>query len=266
MAVIPVSSAADERLSAYRNVPDADLLGQQRLFVAEGRLVVRRLLESQLATRSVLVTESALASMRGVLDVNDDLPVYVVPQAVINEITGFNIHRGCLALGERPPSRSLTDLTHVAQRLVAIERVGNADNVGAIFRNAAAFGVDGVLVGPSCADPLYRKAIRTSMGAALTMPFLDARPWPGVLQDLHADGWTVIALTPAPTAMPLADVARVVGGHRVVTLVGHEGEGLTSDSLAASSYQARIPMAADVDSVNVATALAIALYEINRHV
>jgi tRNA G18 (ribose-2'-O)-methylase SpoU len=264
VGVIAVSSAADERLSAFRNVPDSALLAQHQLFVAEGRLVVRRLLESQLTTRAVMVTESALASIDGVLDMTDNVPVYVVPPGVMNEITGFNIHRGCLALGERPPARALSDLTHAGRRLVAIERVGNADNVGSIFRNGAAFGVDGVLVGPSCTDPLYRKAIRTSMGAALTMPFVEARPWPGVLQDLHADGWNVIAMTPAPTAMPLAEVARVVGGNRVVVVVGHEGEGLTLDSLAASSYQARIPMAVEVDSVNVATALAIALYELNR--
>ena len=264
MGVIPVSSASHERLAAYRNLPDAELLAQHGVFVAEGRLVVRRLLESQLVTQSVMVTEPALASLEDVLARHDDLPVYVVPQAVMNAITGFNIHRGCLALGERPAARSLTELTQAAQRLVAVERVSNADNVGSIFRNAAAFGIDGVLVGPSCTDPLYRKAIRTSMGAALTMPFVEAEPWPGVLQDLQTDGWNVIAMTPSPTALPLADVARVVGGHRVVVLVGHEGEGLTQDSLAASSYQARIPMAAGVDSVNVATALAIALYEINR--
>jgi tRNA G18 (ribose-2'-O)-methylase SpoU len=265
VAVIPVSSAGDEQLAAYRNVPDADLLAQHRLFVAEGRLVVRRLLESRLATRSVLVTEPGLASIRPELAGKGDLPVYVVPQAVMNEIAGFNVHRGCLALGERPAARALTDLTSVAQRLVAIERVGNADNVGSIFRNAAAFGVDGVLVGPSCTDPLYRKAIRTSMGAALTIPFVEALPWPEVLTDLHTDGWNVIAMTPSPGAMPLADVARVVGGNRVVVLVGHEGEGLTQDSLAASSSQARIPMAPGVDSMNVATAVAIALYEITSH-
>jgi len=264
VALFSVSSASHERLAPYRNLPDAELLAQHGVFVAEGRLVVRRLLESQLVTQSVMVTEPALASLEDVLARHDDLPVYVVPQAVMNLITGFNIHRGCLALGQRPAARSVADLTHVAQQLVAIERVSNADNVGAIFRNAAAFGIDGVLVGPSCTDPLYRKAIRTSMGAALTMPFVEAEPWPGVLQDLQTDGWNVIAMTPSPTALPLADVARVVGGHRVVVLVGHEGEGLTQDSLAASSYQARIPMAAGVDSVNVATALAIALYEINR--
>jgi len=265
--VICIDSGQDPRLIAYRNVPDAELLTRHGLFVAEGRLVVRRLLaDSMLATQSVMLTEVAMESLADVLLTRDGLPVYVVPQQVMNEVTGFNIHRGCLAIGQRPAPRSLVDVATNTRRLVAMERVGNADNVGAIFRNAAAVGADGILVGPSCTDPLYRKAIRTSMAATLTMPFADARPWPGVLADLHTEGWTVIAMTPSSTALPLADVADIVRGQRTVVVVGHEGEGLSTDSLAASSYQARIPMAAGVDSVNVATAVAIALYELTRNV
>src|SRR5262245_8189351 len=263
--VIHINDSRDPRLAEFRNVPDADLLARHGLFVAEGRLVVRRLLlESSLATRSLMVTEVAYASLKDALEGRHTLPVFEVPQEVMNDIIGFNIHRGCLALGERPPGRSLTDLTAGARQLVAIERVGNADNVGSVFRNAAAFGVDGILVGPSCTDPLYRKAIRTSMAAALTMPFVVARAWPDVLRELHTDGWAVIAMTPSASAMPLADVAEIVHGLRIVVLVGHEGDGLTPDSLEASSYQARIPMVSRVDSVNVATAVAIALYELNR--
>jgi tRNA G18 (ribose-2'-O)-methylase SpoU len=265
LPVICIDTQDDPRLSVYRNVPDADLLTRHGLFVAEGRLVVRRLLaDSTLSAQSVMVTEVAMESLADVLLTRDGLPIYVVPQQVMNAITGFNIHRGCLAIGERPPQRSLVDLATNTRRLVAMERVGNADNVGAIFRSAAALGAEGILVGPSCTDPLYRKAIRTSMAAALTMPFADAQPWPGVLRDLHTEGWTVIAMTPSPAALPLADVAEIVRGQRTVVLVGHEGEGLSSDSIAASSYQARIPIAAGVDSVNVATAVAIALYELTR--
>jgi tRNA G18 (ribose-2'-O)-methylase SpoU len=264
--VICIDSDQDPRLITYRNVPDAELLSRHGLFVAEGRLVVRRLLaDSTLSTQSVMVTEVAMESLADVLLTRDGLPVYVVPQQVMNAIAGFNIHRGCLALGQRPPSRSLVDLTTNTRRLVAMERVSNADNVGSIFRNAVAFAADGILIGPSCSDPLYRKAIRTSMAAALTMPFADAQPWPGVLSDLHTEGWTVIAMTASPAALPLADVADIVRGQRTVVVVGHEGAGLSSDALVASSYQARIPMAAGVDSVNVATAVAISLYELNRH-
>jgi tRNA G18 (ribose-2'-O)-methylase SpoU len=263
--VICIDTRDDPRLSAYRNVPDADLLTRHGLFVAEGRLVVRRLLaDSSLSTQSVMVTEAAMESLADALFGRDGLPVYVVPQALMDEIVGFNIHRGCLALGERPPRRSVVDLATNTRRLVAMERVSNADNVGSIFRNAVAFGADGILIGPSCSDPLYRKAIRTSMAAALTMPFADAQPWPGVLRDLHTEGWTVIAMTPSPAALPLADVADIVRGQPTVVVVGHESEGLSSDALATSSYQARIPMAAGVDSVNVATAVAIALYELTR--
>ena len=263
MPVIPIAASEDPRVAEFRNVPDAELLSRHGLFVAEGRLVVRRLLEeSSFAARSVMVTEPALASLHDVVTAHGALPVYVVRQDVMDEITGFNIHRGCLALGERPLPRSVNSLTGQTRRLVAMERVGNVDNVGAIFRNAAAFDVDGILVGPSCADPLYRKAIRTSMGAALITPFADAQPWPAVLQELHTDGWAVVAMTPSSTALPLADVAEVVRGLRTVIVVGHEGDGLTQDSITACGYQARIPMANGVDSVNVATATAIALYEL----
>ena len=267
MPLIPIGTPDDPRLAEFRNVPDAELLSRHGLFVAEGRLVVRRLLEaSPFATRSVMVTDPALDSLHDVVTARSARPVFVVPQDVMNEITGFNIHRGCLALGERPLPRSVNTLITLplVRTLVAMERVSNADNVGSIFRNAAAFGVDGILVGPSCTDPLYRKAIRTSMGAALITPFADARPWPAVLQELQEDGWAIVAMTPSPAALPLADVADLVRGVRTVIVVGHEGDGLTHDSIAASSYQARIPLASGVDSVNVATATAIALYELTR--
>ena len=268
MSVVSIASEDDPRLAEFRNVPDAELLARHGLFVAEGRLVVRRLVtDRSLSTRAVMVTEPAFASLRDELIDRQALPVFVVPQAVMNGITGFNVHRGCLALGERRARTCGDDLTATARLLVAMERIGDADNVGSIFRNAAAFGVDVVLLGPACTDPLYRKAIRTSMGAALTMPFADAQPWPGLLQDLHADGWAVIAMTPSPapaaSRSPTSPTSCAV--RRTVVVVGHEGDGLTQDALAACSYQARIPMASGVDSVNVATAVAIALYELTRH-
>jgi tRNA G18 (ribose-2'-O)-methylase SpoU len=147
---------------------------------------------------------------------------------------------------------------------VAIERVGDADNVGSIFRNATALGVDGVLLGPACADPLYRKAIRTSMGTALRLPFAVPDPWPDALRESGAAGWAVVAMTPAVDADPLATVAAAVAGRPLILVLGHEGEGLSDGALEAAGYRARIPMAAGVDSVNVATAAAIALYEVSR--
>ena len=263
--VIRIEDEGDVRLADYRNVPDPELLARRQLFVAEGRLVVRRLLAvSRMAARSVMVTEPALAAIGDLLEGRPGLPVYVVPQRVMDLVTGFNIHRGCLALGERPAQRSWADLAGAAARLAILERVGNADNVGAVFRSAAALGFDGVLLGPSCADPLYRKAIRTSMGAALTLPFAALAPWPEALHRLRGTGWTVLALVPAPDAPPLWDVIPGTVNGKVAVAIGHEGEGLTADARGACGREARIPMAPGIDSLNAATAAAIAFYEVAR--
>jgi tRNA G18 (ribose-2'-O)-methylase SpoU len=146
--------------------------------------------------------------------------------------------------------------------MIVLERIGNADNVGAMFRNGAAFGVDAVLLGPACTDPLYRISIRTSMGASLSIPYATAAPWPAALGQLRGIGIATLALTPSPDARPLAQCIADLRGRRIAVVVGHEGEGLTRDTLEACEYTARIPMAAGVDSLNVATALAIALYEV----
>jgi tRNA G18 (ribose-2'-O)-methylase SpoU len=148
-------------------------------------------------------------------------------------------------------------------RLVVLERVGNVDNVGAIFRNAAAFNVDGVLLQADCADPLYRKAIRTSMAASLRLPYATV-PWPDTLRELGRQGWATVAMTPAREAPLLEQVAPSLGDRPVAIVLGHEGEGLTNDACRACTHRARIAMADGVDSVNVATAAAIALYEIAR--
>jgi tRNA G18 (ribose-2'-O)-methylase SpoU len=257
--VIAVSALSDPRLDEYRNVPDPELLRARGIFVAEGRLVVRRLLDTpRFRTRSVLLTNAAYAAIGDVVDRSPDLPVYVVTQEAMNEIAGFNIHRGCLAIGERPPDTPWTDLVQGASRVVVLERVSNADNVGGIFRSAAAFGADAVLLGPACADPLYRKAIRTSMGAALRVPFATMPDWPGDLVRLREAGFRILALTPGSDATPLTDV----GGRTSALLVGHEGEGLSAAALAAADVRVRIPMAAGVDSLNASTAASIALYEL----
>ena len=261
MGIIRVDDLDDERLAAYRNVPDPDLLARGGLFIAEGRLVVRRLIESRrFRVQSVMVTDAALVPLRGLLDPHDTLPVYVVRQSVMNGITGFNMHRGCLALGERPSPCSWREMVKGARRVIALERIGNADNVGSVFRSASAFGVDAVLLERNCIDPLYRKAIRTSMGAALTMRHAEAEPWPDVLRELARDGWVVVAMTPSPSAPLLHTVASEIADRPVVVVVGNEGEGLTTAALDACTHQARIPMTNNVDSLNVATAAAIAMY------
>jgi hypothetical protein len=158
------------------------------VFVAEGRLVVRRLLASRFVTRSVMVTPAALDGVAGELEGRPCLPVFVVPQPVMNAVAGFDIHRGCLAIGERPAPVAWAGSRAAARNLVALEHVGNADNVGATFRAAAAFGAGGVLLDDGCADPLYRKAIRTSMGAALHVPFAPDVPWTDALAGLRREG------------------------------------------------------------------------------
>lgn len=268
MPVIPIDDPADARLEDYRNVPDAELIQQRGIFVAEGRLVVARLLEgSHFKARSVLVTETALRALGTATPVEPTLPIYLVPQWVINAIAGFDIHRGCLAIGERTPSPTWQDVAANARRMVVIEKVANADNVGAIFRHAAAFEVDAVLLEATCADPLYRKAIRTSMGATLRVPYARAEPWPSGLHELRARGWSLFALTPsAVTTLQsvVSGLGRNRSAQRVAIVLGHEGEGLSAEALGACHDQARIPMAGSVDSLNVATACAIALYELTR--
>jgi tRNA G18 (ribose-2'-O)-methylase SpoU len=230
------------------------------------------LIEGQrFAVRSVMVTDAACAALGDVLTGQDGLSIYVVPQAVMNGITGFNMHRGCLAIARRPRPREWRDVMTGAQRVIALERIANADNVGSVFRSAAAFGIDAVLLERTCTDPLYRKAIRTSMGAALTMPFATAEPWPEALRELSGAGpvlpdrpWVVLALTTSPTAPPLREIATSIADRAVAVVVGNEGEGLTEATLDACTHRARIPMTSDVDSLNVATAAAIALYELNQ--
>jgi len=266
MAAVPVLSiddAGDARFADYRAIPDRRAR-TDGTFVAEGRLVVRRLLESRFATRSVMVTIQAFSALEDLIGGRPDLPVYVVPQALMNDVAGFNIHRGCLAIGERPAPLSWEALARGARRLVALERVGDADNVGAIFRAAAAFGAGGVLLDEACADPLYRKAVRTSMGAALEVPFADGVALPETIDALKAEGWTVVGLTPAATAPSLQDVVSVTHANRVVVVLGHEGEGLTSGALGACTHLARIPTTTAVDSLNVAMAAGVALYELSR--
>ncbi len=269
MPLVRISDPTDSVLADYRNLPEPELVQRRGRFVAEGRLVVRRLLtESGFAVRSVMVTEPARLAIEDALARRPGVPVYVMPQPVMNEVAGFNIHRGCLAIGERPAERGWEDLLSDPKSqnpnpnaIVVLEGIGNADNVGGIFRSAAAFGAGAVLLDPASTDPLYRKAIRTSMGAALVVPFARLSPWPSALAALQDAGFATLALTPDASAPAIRDTLHAIGSGRVALLLGHEGDGLSAAALAACSHQARIPIAASVDSLNVAVAAAIALYE-----
>lgn len=257
--IIPVSSLDDPRVADYRHIADLAHLQARSLFVAEGRFVVQRLLAlPEWATHSILVTRTASDSLGSALRAAG-APVYVADQALMNQIAGFDIHRGCLALAMRRPTPSLDrPAVEPAHRVLVLEGVSNPDNVGGLFRSADAFGVDLVVLGPECGDPLYRKAIRTSMASTLSVPFVHAGGLPAAIDLLRASGFLTVALTPDARATPLDGIPAVAS--KIAVLVGAEGAGLSADALAAADIRARIPMRGAIDSLNVTTAASIALY------
>ena len=255
---IRIDSLDDPRVEGYRHIADQQWLADNAFFVAEGRLVVRRLIDlQQWPIESILLTPAAAENLADMLGATQ-APVYVVDQEVMNDIAGFNIHRGCLALGRRLETPTLDRTTAgPLGRILVLEGVNNPDNIGGLFRSAAAFGVELVVLGPDCGDPLYRKAIRTSMAASLIVPFVQAPQWPGAIRDLRADGFTVIALTPNRSVAPIEEI---FPHSKLALLVGSEGGGLTEEAMRAATLRIRIPTTADVDSLNVTTAASIAMY------
>jgi tRNA G18 (ribose-2'-O)-methylase SpoU len=265
MPIHRIADLSDPRVAIFRDVTDPELMRRHGLFVAEGRLVVERLLESRrFRTRAMLATETVLPALREAIDALDALEIFVTPPGSMELVGGFNFHRGCLALGERPaPPVTLADLALDAPgpRLVlGLESLANADNVGAIFRNAAAFGVHAVVLDARSCDPLYRKATRTSMGATLTVPFTITE-WFDALDVMRRAGYLLVALAPAD-AIDIADAANApeFAGRRLALLVGSEGAGLDDQTLARADFRVAIKMAPGVDSLNVATATGIALH------
>ncbi len=261
MPTLAISDPDDPQIADYRNVPDPTLLRERGLFVAEGRLVVRALLEApNYRVRSLLVTPPAHDGLRDVLDSHPGLPVFLADLPVLTGIVGFNIHRGCLALGERPagPADPLAEAAG-SPLIVIVERLANADNMGAVFRNARAFGVGCVLLSPGCCDPLYRKAIRVSIGATLRVPWGVVDDWPSGLHRVREAGYEIVALTPRDGADDLRQCATASTG-RTALLLGHEGDGLSDEAIGQARRLARIAMAPGVDSVNVAAAAGIALH------
>jgi len=251
-----VDDVADPRVDDFRDLTAADRRpdrpGGRGLVIAEGVVVVRRLLDSPYPVRSLLGVPRRLAE----LDLSAvDAPAYAVDADTMARIVGFHLNRGVLAVADRAPTPSVADLSH-GRLLAVLEGVNDHENLGALFRNAAALGVDAVLLGPRCADPLYRRSVRVSMGHVLRVPFAPLpEPWPGVLATLDR---TVVALTPAPDAVPLAVAG--LAGRRVALLLGAEGPGLSEEALRAAHLRVRIPMATGVDSLNVATAAAVAFH------
>jgi tRNA G18 (ribose-2'-O)-methylase SpoU len=255
-----IAGSDDPRVADYAHIGDPAWLRDHGLFVAEGRLVVERLiLARRFRVRSLLLTAAAREKLAATLAAVE-CPVHVATREVMQSLTGFDFHRGCLALAERGDSADMQPALAAARRLLCLEGVANPDNVGGLFRIAEAFRADAVLLDPSSGDPLYRKAIRTSMGAALRLPFRRLAPWPGALASLQNEGFLVVALTPRESARPLNDYVRALHGReRLIVIAGAEGSGLSADALQRANVQVRIPIAVGVDSLNVVAAAAVAL-------
>jgi tRNA G18 (ribose-2'-O)-methylase SpoU len=260
--LMPVSDPADPRLDDYRDLTAADRRpdrpGGRGLVIAEGVVVVRRMIHSPYPVRSLLGVARRFDELGDDLAALD-VPAYVTDADTMARVVGFHLNRGVLAVADRSVPPLVADLVRDARLVAVLEGVNDHENLGALFRNAAALGVAGVLLGPRCSDPLYRRSVRVSMGHVLRVPFAELPgPWPGSLDVLRDAGMVVAALTPAADAVPLraADLA----GPRVAVLLGAEGPGLTDDAMQAADLRVRIPMASGVDSLNVAAAAAVAFH------
>jgi tRNA G18 (ribose-2'-O)-methylase SpoU len=259
---IPVSDPLDPRIAGYRDVRERDLVGREGRFIAEGEVVLRVLLtRARHRAESLLIAEDRLGALSDLLaGLPDDLPVYHAGQAVMDAVVGFPIHRGILALGRRAPAPAARDLLAGlgdGAMIVALFGIGNHDNMGGVLRNAAAFGADAVILDSRCCDPLYRKAIRVSVGASLVTPCARLGPDEDPIALFAAFGFTPIALSPAGETM----LARLERPARAALLLGAEGPGLPDDILARAATVA-IPMAGGLDSLNVAVTSGVVLHHL----
>src|SRR4051794_993156 len=266
LSIERVESADDERLADYRSLTDVALRTKieppHGLFIAESELVIRRALEAGDRPRSMVMAPEWLERMSGLID-DVDAPVYVASYDILRRLTGFNVHRGALASFHRKPLPTVVDVLQDARRVVVLEDLVSQTNLGAIFRCAAALGMDAVVLSPSCADPLYRRSVRGSMGSVFTIPYARSEAWPSDVEDLRRIGFAVVALTPAGDATPLGETA-YGDDDRVAVLFGSEGPGLSGAAMAMSDARVRIPMAAEVDSLNVAAAAAVSFWVLGR--
>ncbi|MFV2021747.1 TrmH family RNA methyltransferase [Micromonospora sp. LOL_023] len=264
MPVAEIINPDDERIADYRALTDVELRTRWEppngLFIAEGELVISRALRAGYRLRSVLIDAKRVDQLT---DLPPDAPVYAATPAVLESITGFHVHRGVLASFHRRALPSLAELVGRARRLVVCEGVNTHTNLGALFRSAAALGMDAVVLSPTCADPLYRRAVRVSMGEVFAVPYARAVAWPAALATIRTAGFHLLAMTPAPDAIPIQrlDADRRA---RPALLLGAEGPGLSSAAMQVADVRVAIPMRRGVDSLNVATAAAVAFWELCR--
>jgi tRNA G18 (ribose-2'-O)-methylase SpoU len=263
VAAESVTDAADPRLADYRDLTDVALRRVLEpaggLYIAESVKVLERALESGHRPRSVLTQEKWLDDVERLLAADRDTPVYVVDAALAETVTGYAVHRGILASMHRPVEPSVRDLLVSARRVVVLEDLVDHTNVGAVFRAAAGMGADAVLVSPRCADPLYRRSIRVSMGTVFQVPWTRLPAWREASALLHEAGFHIAALALTEGAVSL-DAFADDPPERVALVLGAEGDGLSRQAVAAADSVVTIPMAGGVDSLNVASASAVALW------
>ena len=273
-AAVRITDPGDARLGDYTGLTAVALRSRHEpakgLYIAESSEVIRIAAAAGHRARSLLMAERWLEPMRETLVVlgaadGGSVPIYVAEPEVLREITGFHLHRGALAAMHRPVLDSVTDVLsrarggQGARRIVVLEDIVDHTNVGAIFRSVAALGADAVLVSPRCADPLYRRSIRVSMGTVFQVPWTRLPAWQTGLDDLRAAGFTIAALALADGSVDLDDFA-ASAPDRVALVLGTEGDGLSSAAIASADVAVRIPMLGGVDSLNVAAASAVALW------
>lgn len=250
-----VDDPSDPRVADYVALSDPDHRRNGDIYIAEGEIALRRVLSAGATLRSLLVSEKKLARLQ---DLAVDAPIHVATQAVVDAVVGYHLHRGVVAAVHRPAPLDPSALLG-PPRITVLEDLTDHENVGVIFRSAAALGVGSIFLSPSCCDPYYRRAVRVSQGNVAAVPFAVLDPWPEALQLLKGHGYLVAALTPSGD-VSLRD-ARLSQHERVALLFGTEGDGLTAESLEAADLRVTIPMQPGVDSLNVATAASIAFYE-----
>lgn len=259
-----VNDPDDPRLDDFRDLNSIDrrpdLPTGKGLVIAEGVLVVQRMLASRFTPHALLGTERRLDELKDDL-IGAGAPFYRTSADVMARVVGFHLNRGVLAAARRVLEPSVEQLVEGARTIAVLEGVNDHENLGSIFRNAAGLGVDAVVFGSGCADPLYRRAVRVSMGHALLVPYARSANWPADLGMLRARGFRLLAMTPDAEACALAEAMAAARDDRVAVLVGAEGPGLTPATLRHSDLRVRIPMSRGTDSLNVATAAALAFYE-----
>jgi tRNA G18 (ribose-2'-O)-methylase SpoU len=263
-AVIDVDDSDDARLDDFRDLNSIDrrpdLPNGKGLVIGEGVLVVQRMLVSRFRPFALMGTDRRLGELRGDLAATD-IPYYRADADVMARAVGFHLNRGVLAAARRPRAATVGDVIDGARTVAVLEGVNDHENIGSIFRNAAGLGVDAVVFGSGCADPLYRRAVRVSMGHALLVPFAQAEAWPADLKLLHDKGFRLLAMTPDRDATTLEDAMASAVDDKVAILVGAEGPGLTERAMRACDMRVRIAMSGGTDSLNVATAAALTFYE-----